>query len=275
DEIEAMRHPVSGELADRVIIQNWQDQNAVYDVLYTADTKLSIYDSETINGATGAASTSAIRSADSSPANRVTAAVTPLHYGTFGGIALKLVYLLLGLSLAIITAMGNMMWIERRLHGNEGNKSEAFYRRLGRLTVGVTTGLPLASVAIFYLDKLYGGAEAGRLAATGWTYFGVWVAVIIFALARRNDYRTVRDLLALTGIVMIGLPILNGVATGEFFWSAIGSGHTASAWVDFSCLILGVLTVAASRTLPSKRPERQRRKAAAVDGSDGVLSPAE
>jgi len=276
DEIEAMRHPVSGEWADRVIIQNWQDQNAVYDVLYTADTELSIYDSETINGATGAASTSAIRSADSSPANRVTAAVTPLHYGTFGGIALKLVYLLLGLSLAIITAMGNMMWIERRLHGNEGNKSEAFYRRLGRLTVGVTTGLPLASVAIFYLDKLYGGAEAGRLAATGWTYFGVWVAVIILALARRNEYRTVRDILALTGIGMIGLPILNGAVTSDFVWASLQSGHTASAWIDVATFIIGVVTVLVARKLPSSRPSRTRPKVSR-QGKDeqAALAPAE
>jgi len=275
DELEQMRHPVSGKRADRIIIQNWNDENALFDILYEADSQLATFDSVTINGATGAPETSGIGNRASTPANRVTNAVTPLHYGTYGGIALKLVYFLLGLSLAIITAMGNMMWIERRLHGNEGNKSETFYRRLSRLTVGVTTGLPLASVAIFYLDKLYGGAEAGRLAATGWTYFAVWFAVIAFALTRTNEYRTVQDMLTLTGLGLIGIPLLNGAVTGDPFWSALQSAHTASAWIDVACLIVGAITVLAARSLPISRPISERHKDNAPDERDRVIAPAE
>ncbi|MEL6362256.1 MAG: PepSY-associated TM helix domain-containing protein [Pseudomonadota bacterium] len=275
DDLEQMRHPESGYRADRVIIQNWNDENAIFDVLFVAHTNLANFDTITINGATGNPATSVISDSTLSPANRVTNAVTPLHYGTYGGIALKLVYFLMGLSLAIITAMGNMMWIERRLHGNEGNKSENFYRRLGRFNVGVTMGLPIASVAIFYLDKLYGGAEAGRLAATGWTYFAVWFAGIGYAMARQNEYQSVRDMLALIGLGLLGLPVLNGVTTGDFFWSALQGGHTTSAWVDVACPVLGIATLAVSRVLPAVRPERKKAGQAQTDEEDKSLVPAE
>ncbi len=62
------------------------------------------------------------------------------------------------------------MWTERRRHENEGTKSVAFYDRLGHFNTGLIMGLPLATLAVFYLDKLYAGAEACRLAWTGWTY---------------------------------------------------------------------------------------------------------
>ncbi len=279
DEIETLQHPESGETPYRLVIQNWQDETAVYDVFYTADTELALYDTLTISGVTGAPAVSTVRASATSPANRVTNAMTPLHYATYGGMILKFVYLLLGLSLAIITAMGNMMWIERRLHGNEGQKSEAFYRRLSRLTVGVTTGLPLASLSIFYLDKLYFGAETGRLAATGWTYFGILAAVILIALIRRNDYRTVRDMLALLGIGLMGLPILNSIATSDLFWQAIfQDGRSVSASVDIAALLIGSIVLSISRYLPSDRPVRKRSAAPSSDATTdkiGLAAPAE
>ncbi|MEO1029259.1 MAG: PepSY-associated TM helix domain-containing protein [Pseudomonadota bacterium] len=214
DSLSQYVHPESGAKPDRVVVNHWGDEAATYDLLYHADKKLAYFDSYSISAVTGEAVHSQVFDR-SSPATRVSNAITPLHYATYGGkygsfgaIALKLVYFLLGLALAIITAMGNMMWIERRKNGNEGSKSPAFYHRLGRFNVGVTTGMAFATASIFYLDKLYLGAEASRVTATGWTYFGVWFAVIFYALIRENEYRTVRDMLALTGLAFMGIPFL-------------------------------------------------------------------
>lgn len=42
------------------------------------------------------------------------AAVTPLHFGTFGGLAVKAAYLLLGLGLCWVTSTGVTIWLARR-----------------------------------------------------------------------------------------------------------------------------------------------------------------
>ncbi|MEO1405252.1 MAG: PepSY-associated TM helix domain-containing protein [Pseudomonadota bacterium] len=280
DDLLEIKHEESGAAPDRVIVSHWGDEAATYNLLYYADKELTLYDSVTISAVNGERVSNQTFDTDT-PANRVTSAVTPLHYGTFGGeygsfgaIALKLLYFALGLCLAIITGMGNMMWIERRLHGNDGNRSEVFYRRLSRFNVGVCAGLPLASVAIFYLDKLYGGAEVLRMSWTGWVYFGVWFAAIIFAQSRENEYLSLRALLAVTGIGLIGIPILNGMTTGDFFWVAFASGHSISAWIDISCLAVGVLTFAASRTLPEARPENKKKRAQKTR-DEPALAPAE
>lgn len=280
DGLSSVLHSESGLKPDRVLINHWGDEEATYTLLYHADTQLAIYDSMTISAVTGEKAVNETFETRSA-ASRVSSAVTPLHYGTFGGehgsfasIALKILYLVLGLCLAIITAMGNMMWIERRLHGNDGSKSEVFYRRLSRFNVGVCSGMALASVAIFYLDKLYFGAEALRISWTGWTYFGVWFVAIFYALSVTNEYRSLVAILTATGVGLMGIPVLNAAVTGDVFWDALTSGHTASAWIDVACLICGALTVAAARSLPRTRPEKQRvrkRKAA----PETALAPAE
>ncbi|MEO0884102.1 MAG: PepSY-associated TM helix domain-containing protein [Pseudomonadota bacterium] len=280
DDLLGYTHAETGAAPDRVTIDHWGDQAATYNLFYYADSELAIYDTRTISAVTGAPMENRVLDTES-PANRVTAAVTPLHYGTFGGnygsfsaIALKLLYLLLGLSLAIITAMGNMMWIERRLHGNEGNRSDVFYHRLSKLNIGICAGLPVASVSIFYLDKLYGGLETSRIVWTGWTYIGVWFSALAFSLVQRDEYRTLRLLIAITGLGMIGISVLNYIVTGSAFWSVFGSGHVVSAWVDIFCLVVGILVLGVSRLLPVSRPEKKRKRATSL-AADTALAAAE
>lgn len=69
---------------------------------------------------------------------RIFGAVQPLHYGTFGGYPIKLLYFVLALALTYITSTGMMIWFKRKMQqGQPKAKSEAAWR-------GMTTGLTLA-----------------------------------------------------------------------------------------------------------------------------------
>lgn len=274
DELAKLRELGSGRAPALVVMRNWGDENARFDVYFEADTELAQVDGMEISGVTGERIEDS-QFDDMTPATRVTNAISPLHYGTYGGIALKLLYFVLGLSLCVITALGSMMWLERRLYGYEGKRSEAYYRRLSRFTVGVTLGVAVASVALFYLDKLYAGAEEARLVTTGWTYFGVWAAAIVYALCRSNDYRTTRELMTLTGIGLLGLPLLNGLVTGDYFFSSVAAaeaGQAVAAWVDVVFLVAGGLTCATAAALPRNRPAAI---AAPTEATHGHPAPAE
>jgi uncharacterized iron-regulated membrane protein len=272
EDIYAMRHPETGTPPIRVIMSNYGDAAAEFELHYMPDTELSSVEIAAIDGATGQPITDdPFR--EITPAVRVTNAMSPLHYGTFGGIWLKLLYFVLGLSLAVITALGCMMWIERRKHGNEGTKTEGFYNRLGHLNTGVIMGLPVATLAIFYLDKLYIGAESSRLVATGWTYFVVWAAGLIYAFIRKNDYATTRELLMVTGGLAVGIPILNGLVTGQWFVTHLNAEHSIAAWVDTLMLLGGALTVFAATLAPAVRMDKKRQKT--ITPEDAPPLPAE
>ncbi|MEO1305974.1 MAG: PepSY-associated TM helix domain-containing protein [Pseudomonadota bacterium] len=266
DELREMQHPDSGKDPYMLIMRNYGDTAAEFDVFYPASSRLTFSDVIWLNGATGEPSPPN-EYREETGAIRVANAVTPLHYGTYGGIWLKFLYFALGMSLAVVTALGSMMWIERRKHGNDGGKTLTFYNRLGYFNTGIIMGLPVATIAIFYLDKLYVGAESARLVATGWTFFAAWALGLLYAWVRRNDYQTTRELLLLTGVLAMGVPVVNGLVTGQWFPAYLGADHSIAAWVDVAMLVGGALTALAGYLAPAERLDKaaRRAKAAAVE----------
>ncbi|MEO1044558.1 MAG: PepSY-associated TM helix domain-containing protein [Pseudomonadota bacterium] len=279
DQALTIPHPETGAKAVSINVENWGDANAAYTINYPVDDRLVYYDQHKISAVDGRALPTPEFLSPTKPLPRTLAALSPLHYGIFGGIALKIGYFLMGMAIAVMAALGNMMWVERRLHGGEGNKSEKFYRRLSALTTGVCGGMPLASVAILHFDKFYWGAEAGRMSSVISAFFIVWLATLVFAFTRSNQYRTARELLAATGLTMLALPISNGLATGDFLWSAFGTAASVSAWFDLAFLIFGAIICAVAMKMPASRPIDLRRAKKASEiiepDVDPSLQPAE
>lgn len=273
EELRDIRYPDTGEHPYLVTMSNYGDEAAEFELFYEAKTKLVPIDGLHISGVTG----EVLHTTDeeATPAIRVAGAMTPLHYGTYGGIWLKFLYFALGLSVAVVTALGCMMWIERRKHGNEGTKTEGFYNRLGHINTGIIMGLPLATLSIFYLDKLYTGAEASRLVTTGWTYFGVWAIGLAYAFIRKNDYATTRELLMASGAIAMLIPVLNGMTTGDWFITALAGGHTAAAWVDVFMLVVGALTILAGYLSPAARKAKRVSRTEVDTPESAATVPAE
>lgn len=69
---------------------------------------------------------------------RIFGAVQPLHYGTFGGYPIKILYFVLALALTYITSTGMMIWFKRKMQqGQPRARHEAAWR-------GMTTGFSVA-----------------------------------------------------------------------------------------------------------------------------------
>jgi hypothetical protein len=240
-----------------VNITHWGDENAIYKVYVTPPNgELVRYAGATASGATGEI-TGTFLSDTPGRAGRVFASMTPLHYATYGGIALKFLYTVLGAALCVLIATGMMMWLERRTFGNEGRLNPAVYRALSRLTIGVTTGLCLASVAIFYSDKLLSVSAGARLFNIGVVFFTVWIGAAVAAFIPRNEYMTTKAMLALFALALMGLPLVNALATGDHLFALLSGGHVYAAGVDLAGLVLGAIVLFAAHALPARRPERR------------------
>ena len=234
-----------------VTVTHWRDAGAVYTFRYREDEALISHGLAKVGGADGD-----IRAVYlvSKPGflPRVLPAVTTLHYGQYGGLWVKFLYVLLGLALCLVTATGLMIWLERRLHGD---RPRPLHRVLSRVTVGVCAGMGFATFAIFHVDRQLPADFAGRLAVVGSVYFGTWIAAALYALARRNEYRTCRDLLAATAVLAAALPVSNMAATGDGIAALLHEGHVYAAGVDIAGLAVGVTLMAAALRIPAGRPE--------------------
>ncbi|MEM9304332.1 MAG: PepSY-associated TM helix domain-containing protein [Pseudomonadota bacterium] len=267
DEIARRSHSSGdGRLPTAVFIQHYGDTSAVYDIQYKPDTELMYSESERINGVTGAA-LPLTGLQERTAATRTLGAITPLHYGLFGGVALKCLYLALGLALSVVVVLGNMVWIERRWHSAEGSRSPNFYHRLSQLTVGVSMGVVLASVAIFYADRLYTGAEESRIVFIGQMYFLAWFATIVFSFLRSNNYQTVRFLMRACGAGLMALPVFDALTAGATPWAEFATGHVAAPAINATLFVLGLGCVMVAQRMPRERREYlgKRKRDAAPD----------
>ena len=255
DRVFEIKEPDSGYDPGWIIAINWGDETATYDVYYNADTELRAVDGIKVNGVDGTIMPSQFE--DLSAPNHVINAMSPLHYGTYGGIALKYLYFVLGLMMTVMAGLGLMMWVERRLYGGAGENNPQKYQRYSNLFTGGMMGLPVASAALFYHDKLYAGAEDARIVWTGLTYFLIWLAGTLYPFFRGNNYKSTKDLMMFTAFLTLGIPFLNAATTG----GSLSGPVTSATYVDLTCLVLGALTLLVAYRLPTERKSRSRKGA--------------
>jgi uncharacterized iron-regulated membrane protein len=109
-----------------------------------------------------------------------------LHYGRFGGDAIKLLYALLALATCGVIITGNVVWLERR----DPQRQQRGTRVLERLSVGVCAGVVLATASTFAANRLLaalaisgGLGEMAPSAATASLEHRVfWVSGLLAAL---------------------------------------------------------------------------------------------
>ncbi|MEP0393329.1 MAG: PepSY-associated TM helix domain-containing protein [Erythrobacter sp.] len=262
DTPELSNHAISGNPLAFAQYINWGDQNSTLRLVYESPKGLLGSDTLIVDAVTGEALPDAdLFTSGGSPFGYVLATFSPLHYGTYGGIALKLIYFALGLALAVMAALGNMMWLERRRHGGEGGNSDRFYAVLSGLNTGVCAGLPLACIWVLAFDKVFWGSEAARYSSVAWFFFSAWILAASFGYWRGNDYKANRELLAVTGFGLAALAPLNWIVTGDMMWNAFDTGADGSAWFDLAFIVLGASVVLTAVKLPSDRPADKRRQA--------------
>lgn len=275
ERVQEMRHPQSGAAPKMVTITHYGDAAAVYTGQWPASGKILYAESFKVSGVSGRPiGLSSIEEPTPLP-TRINNTLYPLHVGMISGVAIKFVWFFLGLALSIITALGTMMWVERRKHGHEGQRSDAFYDRLSKLNTGVCAGLALATSSLFLHNSLHIGGEELRAAAIGWVYLGVWALSIGYAFWRKEPYRATRELIAASGAVLALAAILDQllieVPRAGF------AAHSPTLWIDLTLLVFAAAMLAVALKLPTKRVDRAARRKAREDSAfeEHIAVPAE
>ncbi len=166
--------------------------------------------------------------ADSPAGARAFGMVQPLHYGTFGGFPIKILYFLLSLALTYITSTGMMIWFKRKKQQSQPRpKHEAAWR-------GMTTGLSLglAACALVVAVNIALPLEP--------VFFGVWLVSLLgtwfapnVAAAVRYQYLAIGALMIAAGL--LHLPIALGTGAGQAILLALDlsliAGGALFAWI--------------------------------------------
>ncbi|MEM9169231.1 MAG: PepSY-associated TM helix domain-containing protein [Pseudomonadota bacterium] len=151
-------------------IANWGDENAQYTALHKPEGALTGLQRLAISGVDGAVA--GLRTSEEpGPVGRLYAALSPLHYGDYGGLGVKALYGALGGALSLVIASGSLMWLAKRADALSPGVSGPAY-----VTVfSVGFGLLLGVQAII--------ASAPAAFAAGSSFSGAYPLFVVGAIA--------------------------------------------------------------------------------------------
>lgn len=175
----------------------------------------------------------------------VLASFFSLHFGSYGGVPVRILYALLGVMGAFLFYSGNLLWIASRLK-KSGQATAPFseqprnVRWLGALTIGAclgcVAGLSAALVAVRWLASSGIAPESIAYGA----YYAVFFACLAFAFVR-GAWRVSAPLLAFAGLCTLSIPLTSLLALFSSLAPTTGQYLSAMIFIDGFSLVGAML----------------------------------
>jgi len=169
----------------------------------------------------------------------VYSAMFALHYGTYGDLAMRLVYLLAGLAGAFLFYSGNLLWIETRRRTRQAEQPRV-HRLLAQATVGVCIGTCIGVALCFPAALLWPDQAVSRV------FWPTFVACVAWALVR-HPARAAVELLSIAALATLAVPLSNAILTGDHLFVAALNGRWAVAGFDIGAIALAAGYIAIAR----------------------------
>lgn len=171
--------------------------------------------------------------------------IASLHFGSFAGVDLRILYFLLGMAIAGMILVGNLLWLDKRaLQKNVGPRGIGL---VANLTLGGCGGVVVATAAAFLAERLMPlGLEgrgdwlarifaAGLLLSTALAFavankrqylrIALWITSAMLMLTVAADWLLFADAMGAYRPTMIGVEVGLLIAAGVSLWIARVLGH--------------------------------------------------
>ncbi|MEM8928344.1 MAG: PepSY-associated TM helix domain-containing protein [Bacteroidota bacterium] len=169
-----------------------------------------------------------------------------LHYATYGGIFLKIIYFILAMITCYIILSGVMIWRTARDNKKYSDKQRRFHHRVTKVYLAITLSLFPALALIFIANKLVPMELADRVFYVNSVFFSGWLMFSLIGLFWNNYRKLNRNYIVIGSVLGLLIPIANGLVTGDWFWNTLSNGQYYVFSVDMTWLIIGVFGLAIS-----------------------------
>lgn len=186
-----------------------------------------------------------------------------LHAGRFGDWPTRWLYFLLGLAGTAMVGCGLVLWtVKRRKSLPDPDRPYFGFWLVEKLNIATIAGLPVATVAFFWGNRLLPLGLAQRDEWEIHLFFIVWLLMLLHALLRPAK-RAWLEQLSLAALLMALLPILNGLMTSRGLLTSLAQGDWLFAGFDLTLWLLSAMfAFIAYRTQQHQAAVSRRRSAA-------------
>jgi len=134
-----------------------------------------------------------------------------LHFGDYGGYALKYVSFVLGIIGCFVILSGVLVWLTARDKNNIPEKRRRFNERVVSIYLAICLSMYLSFIAVKVIES------TGPTLIYSFYFIGWLILSVLFILKKDNFFTNKYSLLS-GGVIGLLIPIANGVFSGNWFW---------------------------------------------------------
>lgn len=176
-----------------------------------------------------------------SAASAVYNVLTAPHLGRFAGPGMRWLLFLAGVIGTTMAATGMVLWVVKRLpERRKLGRTPRGHRLVEVLNIAAIAGLPVATAAYFWGNRLIPADLPGRTDQEIHVFFAVWALCLLHAALRRHRAAW-REQLGFAALLFALLPVLNPLTGGAGLPTSIAQGQWSVAGFDLAMLTFAAL----------------------------------
>ncbi|WP_433834728.1 PepSY-associated TM helix domain-containing protein [Flavobacterium anhuiense] len=173
-----------------------------------------------------------------------------IHFGDYGGYALKIVSFLLGIITCFVIISGVMIWLVARQKNNMPEKKRRFNNAVVRIYLAICLSMYPITALAFIGSKIFYPLSQSDLYAL---YFGGWLILAIFFIIKKDDAFTNKFCLISGSILGFLIPITNGIVSGNWFWNSFIQNKFQIFFIDVFWIFLASISLYTAYHLKPKK----------------------
>lgn len=166
-----------------------------------------------------------------------------LHFASFGGYLVKVVYFILALITCFVIITGVLIWIEARNKKTMTLKQRKYTVKIGHIYLASCLSLFPVTALAFVFVKLTHGMFVYQKEVIYTFYFCLWLLMTLFFRFKRDNYFTNKYTLLMGAIFSFIIPVANGTISNNWLWNSYAQGQTEVFIIDIIWLMLGMTSL--------------------------------
>ncbi|GAA3627403.1 PepSY-associated TM helix domain-containing protein [Flavivirga jejuensis] len=188
-----------------------------------------------------------------------------LHHAEYGEIGtwqnymLKTIYFLLTLITCFVIITGVLIWLTARDKKHIPEKQRKFNAQVGYIYLALCLTLyPITALAFIVSKLIPESLNPERKLILYWVLFGGWLVASIFFWFKKNNYFTNKYTLLAGGVLGLGIPLVNGLSTGNWFWITFSNNNYDVFAFDMLWLLMATVSLYAVFKINDKSLTKQK-----------------
>lgn len=173
-----------------------------------------------------------------------------IHFGDYGGYALKIISFVLGIITCFVIISGVMIWLVARDKKNMPENKRRFNETVVRIYLAICLSMYPITALAFIATKVFHPLGQSNIYSL---YFIGWLTLALFFILKKNNAFTNKFSLVLGSILGFLIPVANGICTGNWFWKTFAQNQTQLFFIDLFWISLASITLYIAYSLKPKK----------------------